>query len=79
MHNPLSTVPEFLGIGVARRRALPPRRPSLVVGGFAVLYPPWLAVTAERSFTFLFYLMPAVRFMCLDLATVVTPWVRSLG
>jgi hypothetical protein len=28
---------------------------------------------------FLFYLLPAVPFMCLALATVVTPWVRSLG
>jgi dolichyl-phosphate-mannose--protein O-mannosyl transferase len=67
----------YLGIRVARRR-----RPSdaavVVVGGFAVLYLPWLAVASERSFTFLFYLLPAVPFMCLATATVATPWLRSL-
>jgi hypothetical protein len=36
-------------------------------------------VTAERSFTFLFYLLPAVPFMSLALVTVVMPWVRLLG
>jgi dolichyl-phosphate-mannose--protein O-mannosyl transferase len=67
-----------MGIRLARRR-----RDSdaavVIVGAFAVLYLPWLAVTGERSFTFLFYLLPAVPFMCLALAAVVTPWVRSLG
>lgn len=68
----------YLGIRVARRRR-PTEAAVVVVGGFAVLYLPWLAVAAERSFTFLFYLLPAVPFMCLALATVATPWVRSLG
>jgi dolichyl-phosphate-mannose-protein mannosyltransferase len=68
----------YLGIRVARRRRASDAA-VVVVGGFAVLYLPWLAVTAERSFTFLFYLLPAVPFMCLALAAVVTPWVRSLG
>jgi dolichyl-phosphate-mannose--protein O-mannosyl transferase len=57
----------------------PPSHRGAVVGGVAVLYLLWLAVTAERSFTFLFYLLPAMPFMCLALATVLTAWVQSLG
>jgi hypothetical protein len=59
MPNPLSTALVFLGIGVARRRG--PTEAAVVVGGFAVLYFPWLAVTAERFFTFLFYLCRPFR------------------
>jgi hypothetical protein len=39
MHNPLSTLPEFLG-WACPDAGLPPRRPSFMVGGFAVLYLP---------------------------------------
>ena len=46
----------------------------VAIGGFAVLYLPWLASTG-RSFTFLFYLLPAVPFMCLAIAIVATPWI----
>ena len=66
----------YLGIRVAQRRRASDAA-VVVVGGFAVLYLPWLPVITERSYTFLYYLLPAVPFMCLALATVVTPWVRS--
>jgi dolichyl-phosphate-mannose-protein mannosyltransferase len=70
----------YLGIQAARRRRAYAFDAAVVaVGGFAVLYLPWLAVTSERSFTFLFYLLPAVPFMCLAIAVVATPWVRSFG
>jgi dolichyl-phosphate-mannose--protein O-mannosyl transferase len=68
----------YLGIQAARRRRASDAA-VVAVGGFAVLYLPWLAVTTERSFTFLFYLLPAVPFMCLAIAVVATPWVRSLA
>ncbi|MBA3363009.1 MAG: phospholipid carrier-dependent glycosyltransferase [Actinobacteria bacterium] len=67
----------YLGIRATSRRHLSAVT-AVVIGGFAILYVPWLAVTTERSFTFLFYLLPAVPFMCLALAAVATPLARSL-
>jgi dolichyl-phosphate-mannose--protein O-mannosyl transferase len=66
----------ILVIGIRRRRRQT-EAAVVAIGGFAVLYLPWLASTG-RSFTFLFYLLPAVPFMCLALAIVATPWIRSL-
>ena len=66
----------YLGIRASRRR-YPTDVAAVVIGGFALLYLPFLAVNTGRSFTFLFYLLPAVPFMCLALAAVVTPWARS--
>ena len=66
----------YLAIRMARRRK-PTDAAVVAVGGFAVMYLPWLAVSTGRSFTFLFYLLPAVPFMCLAVAIVATPWVRS--
>jgi dolichyl-phosphate-mannose-protein mannosyltransferase len=67
----------YLGIRVARRRRASDAAVVVVVG-FLVLYLPWLVVASERSFTFLFYLLPAVPFMCLAIASVATPWLGSL-
>jgi dolichyl-phosphate-mannose-protein mannosyltransferase len=83
MGNPVVWSTSLAAIAYLGARAAQRRRASdaavVIVGGFAVLYLPWLAVTGERSFTFLFYLLPTVPFMCLALAAVMTPWVRSLG
>jgi dolichyl-phosphate-mannose--protein O-mannosyl transferase len=48
-----------------------------IVAGFGLLYFPWLVVSTERSFTFLFYLLPAVPFMCLAIAAVADRWAGS--
>jgi dolichyl-phosphate-mannose-protein mannosyltransferase len=50
----------------------------VILGGFLGLYAPWLALSTERSFTFLFYLLPAVPFMTLSIAYVAVRWSRSL-
>jgi dolichyl-phosphate-mannose--protein O-mannosyl transferase len=54
-----------------RRRSF--RSPEgLIVGGFVCTYLPWVALQAftGRSATFIFYILPAVPFMCLALAYV---------
>jgi dolichyl-phosphate-mannose-protein mannosyltransferase len=41
-----------------------------ILAGFAFTYLPWLALSSNRSAVFLFYLLPAVPFMCLALGYV---------
>ncbi|HEX2050570.1 MAG TPA: phospholipid carrier-dependent glycosyltransferase [Actinomycetota bacterium] len=43
---------------------------AVVVAGFAVSYAPWLVLAAGRGAVFIFYLLPAVPFMCLALGYV---------
>jgi dolichyl-phosphate-mannose--protein O-mannosyl transferase len=47
---------------------------GVILGGFLFNYLPWIAVGAfsQRSAVFLFYLLPAVPFMCLALGYVAT-------
>jgi dolichyl-phosphate-mannose--protein O-mannosyl transferase len=49
-----------------------------VLAGFAFTYLPWLLLSGDRSAVFLFYLLPAVPFMCLALAYAVVHlgWLR---
>lgn len=52
----------------------------VAVIGFAAMYGPLLVVSAARPATFFYYMLPAVPFMCLGIATVVAglkaPWAR---
>lgn len=41
---------------------------GFILGGFVLTYGPWLALLSARPAAFLFYLLPAVPFMCLALA-----------
>jgi dolichyl-phosphate-mannose-protein mannosyltransferase len=41
-----------------------------ILAGFAFAYLPWLVLSSDRSAVFLFYLLPAVPFMCLALGYV---------
>lgn len=52
-----------------RRRGLG-RPEGTILAGFAFAYGPWLAVDAlsDRTSTFIFYMLPAVPFMCIALA-----------
>ncbi|CAN5605947.1 phospholipid carrier-dependent glycosyltransferase [soil metagenome] len=50
---------------------------GLILTGFALNYFPWLVLATERSAVFLFYLLPAVPFMCLALAYVPARLARS--
>jgi dolichyl-phosphate-mannose-protein mannosyltransferase len=63
-------------IAVRRRSVYGPE--VVILGGFLGLYVPWLAISTERSFTFLFYLLPAVPFMVLSIAYVAVRWSRSM-
>lgn len=66
-----------IAVTVFRRRMV--YGPEFVIlGGFLGLYGPWLALSTERSFTFLFYLLPAVPFMTLAIAYVAVRLSRSL-
>jgi len=56
------------GWRVLRRRCVQDPE-TLVVVGFAAGYVPWLVVTRQEAF--LYYLLPAVPFLCLALANVV--------
>jgi dolichyl-phosphate-mannose--protein O-mannosyl transferase len=53
----------------ARRRGLG-RPEGVILAGFGFAYGPWLLVDAlsDRTSTFLFYMLPAVPFMCIALA-----------
>ena len=68
----------YLIFTIVRRRR-PNDAAIVVVTGFALLYFPLLAVNIKRSFTFLYYLLPAVPFMCLAVGAVATEWARSLA
>jgi dolichyl-phosphate-mannose-protein mannosyltransferase len=66
-----------IAVTALRRRIV--NDPEIVIlAGFLGLYAPWLAISTERSFTFLFYLLPAVPFMALSIAYVAVRWNRSL-
>jgi dolichyl-phosphate-mannose-protein mannosyltransferase len=41
-----------------------------ILAGFSFAYLPWLVLSSDRSAVFLFYLLPAVPFMCLALGYV---------
>jgi dolichyl-phosphate-mannose--protein O-mannosyl transferase len=67
-----------VAVTALRRRTV--KGPEIVIlGGFVGLYAPWLAISTERSFTFLFYLLPAVPFMTLSIAYIAVRWNRSLN
>jgi dolichyl-phosphate-mannose-protein mannosyltransferase len=72
----LALVP--LGVVSLWRRAT--WREALVVGGYVAMYLPWLAVPRSQ---FIFYLLPAVPFMCLGVTAVVQSlpkrWAQTTG
>jgi dolichyl-phosphate-mannose-protein mannosyltransferase len=45
---------------------------GLILGSFCLAYLPWLLLAGDRGAVFLFYLLPAVPFMCLALGYVAT-------
>ncbi len=57
----------YVGYAWIRRRGA---TEALIAGGFVFAYLPWLLQQTDRSATFLFYLLPAVPFMCLALGYV---------
>ena len=69
--NPVTWWPALIGLGAMawtwlRRRSV--WAPEFVVlVGFAVAYGPWLVLTSARSFSFIFYLLPALPFLGLAL------------
>jgi dolichyl-phosphate-mannose--protein O-mannosyl transferase len=71
MGNPLVWVPAVAAVLLAavtwvrHRRAGGPE--GIVLAGFAAGYLPWLVLGQQRSFIFLFYLLPAVPFLLLAL------------
>jgi dolichyl-phosphate-mannose--protein O-mannosyl transferase len=73
--NPLVWWPAAAALVVAAVRAIRRRTdPDVVVlVGFAVTYLPWLGLTPARSFVFIFYLLPAIPFLCLALARAALP------
>jgi dolichyl-phosphate-mannose-protein mannosyltransferase len=82
MGNPLVWVPAVvavivLAIGWVRRRDR--RQPDgVILAGFAAGYLPWLVLGQQRSFIFLFYLLPAVPFLLLALVRVGQRLARSM-
>jgi dolichyl-phosphate-mannose--protein O-mannosyl transferase len=52
---------------------------GLILAGFVWSYGPWAAAGSTRSTSFLFYILPAVPFLCLALAWVATQVARSLA
>ena len=60
-----------------RRRGGPE---GVVLAGVAAGYLWWLPVTSSRSFSFLFYLLPAMPFLCIAIADVARrTWSRAAG
>ena len=72
--NPFVWWPAFLAVAALAWRLVRQRtamsRESIVVAGFVAGYVPWLVITREESF--LYYFLPAVPFMYVALADVVT-------
>ena len=71
--NPLAWWPAVLAVGWIAIRWLRGRRghpnpEGVILLGITGSFLPWLLLSNVRSFTFLFYLLPAVPFMCLALA-----------
>lgn len=78
--NPLVWWPALLALvysAIRWVRKQDPREPAgFIVGGFLLLYAPWLLLTIPpftwaRSLVFIFYLLPALPFMYLGLAYVI--------
>ena len=70
--NPLVWWSSILAIGAAagdwvRRRS---DAETVILVGFAVTYLPWLLFDRVRTFVFLYYLLPAIPFLCLAIARV---------
>jgi dolichyl-phosphate-mannose-protein mannosyltransferase len=69
-------------VAVAVRWRRSPRGPdqpeALVLAGFALTYLPWLGLGYARSFSFFYYMCPAVPFMCLALAMAVCQLRRTV-
>jgi dolichyl-phosphate-mannose-protein mannosyltransferase len=81
MGNPLVWWTSLAALGYLAGKIVRGRRSAdpavVIVTGFAVLYLPWLIVSAKRSVIFLYYLLPAVPFMCLAIAAVAVGWAQS--
>ena len=77
MGNPLTWL-VALGCLVALLARLLRRRAgdaaAVAVVGFGAMYGPLLLVSAARPATFIYYMLPAVPFMCLAIATVASGW-----
>ena len=57
----------------------PRRAEGTILACFLWSYAPWLLLAGDRSAVFLFYLLPAVPFMCLALALIAVRLSRSAG
>jgi dolichyl-phosphate-mannose-protein mannosyltransferase len=81
MGNPLVWWTSLVALGYLAGKVVRGKRSAdpvvVVVTGFAVLYLPWLIVSAKRSVIFLYYILPAVPFMCLAVAAVAVSWAHS--
>ena len=67
--NPLtwwSSVVVLIGLGVAwlRRGASHIGPEAVIIGGALAAYLPWLVITGSRQFVFIWYLLPAIPFLC---------------
>jgi len=60
-----------------RRRALQGPE-GVILMGFATMYLSWLVIATERAAVFLFYILPAVPFMCLAIAYAITTIRRTV-
>jgi dolichyl-phosphate-mannose-protein mannosyltransferase len=68
-----ASIPALIVVAVnAFRRRGPASAEGAILAGFAFAYLPWLGFGLGRSQLFLFYLLPAVPFMCLGLGYVAT-------
>jgi dolichyl-phosphate-mannose-protein mannosyltransferase len=61
------------------RQRDPARPEGVILAGFAWTYFPWFLLAGDRSAVFLFYLLPALPFMCLALALVAVRVSRTSG
>jgi dolichyl-phosphate-mannose-protein mannosyltransferase len=81
MGNPLVWWTSLAALGCLAGKIVRGRRSAdpavVIVTGFAVLYLPWLIVSAKRSVIFLYYILPAVPFMCIAIAAVAVSWAQS--
>jgi dolichyl-phosphate-mannose--protein O-mannosyl transferase len=68
----------YLGVTIVRGRR-PNDAAVVIVTGFAMLYLPLVALNFKRSFTFIYYLLPAVPFMCLAIGAVAAQWAHSFA
>jgi dolichyl-phosphate-mannose-protein mannosyltransferase len=67
--NPLtwwSSAAVLIGLGVAwvRRGASHLGPEAVIIGGALAAYLPWLVITGSRTFVFIWYLLPAIPFLC---------------